>query len=173
MKVKLKDKTFTYRFATEKDVDIINRFDKRIFTEATTRFYFRHPKKMLIRMMQNGGRIIVVFFKERLVAWAALTTRITDKSGKPNKIKRKDYNKYGFIMAAAVSKRYRGNGIQKFLIKKRIEYLKKHNKKYVLNCVNPKNQYSVANTFASGFKYNAVEYNKKLKKYINHYILKL
>ena len=47
MKIKLKDKTFSYRFATEKDIDDINRFDKRINQEIDKRFYFRHTKKCL------------------------------------------------------------------------------------------------------------------------------
>ena len=131
MKIKLNDKIFNYRFASKKDIDTINRFDIKINKDKEDkRYYLKHDKKKLSRNISNGNKIYLVFYNNKLVAWATVFTTIKEKYY-PNWCLNSKTSKYAGILAAtAVSKEFRGYGIQRFLIKKRLEYLKKKGKKY-------------------------------------------
>ncbi len=53
VKKKFKDKVFNYRFATEKDVCIINNFDKNIFKTVNKDFYYRYDKKFFFNQFKK------------------------------------------------------------------------------------------------------------------------
>lgn len=175
MKLKLKDKIFTYRFATEKDIDILNRFDINIYKKVNPDFYFRHTKKMLKNMMSCGRKIWVVFYKDKLVAWAGMGLQINKEEAKNYYLTEKQIEKAAVLLAAAVSPRFRGYGLQRFLINKRIEYFKKIKLKYALINVNPSNKISEKNIKDCGFTFTKKARSKRRKNKIvlNHYFLKL
>ena len=175
MKIKLKDKIFTYRFATEKDIDTINRFDINIYRKVNPDFYFRHTKTRLRNMMSYGRKIWMVFCKDKLVAWTGIALNLEVTNAKDYNLTEKQIEKAGDLVATAVSPKFRGYGIQQFLLKERIKYLRKIKKKYALTDVNPKNIYSLRNIEATGFKFTKKSRSKKRtsKVMLNHYILKL
>lgn len=175
MRIKLKDKVFTCRFATEKDIDILNRFDINIYRKVNPDFYFRHTKKMLKKMMSSGRKIWVVFYKDKLVAWAAIGLKINKEEAKNYNLTEKQIEKTADLFAAAVSPRFRGYGLQRFLINKRVDYLRKLKKKYALINVNPLNKYSEKNIKDCGFTFTKKARSKKRKNKVmlNYYILKL
>ena len=175
MKIKLKDKIFTYRFAKEEDIDIINRFDINIYKKVNHDFYFRHNETKLKNMMSNGRKIWVVFYEDKLVAWTGIRLRLDKDEAKDYNLTEKQIEKAGALVATAVSQKFRGYGLQKFLIQKRIEYLKKIKMKYALTDVNPLNKHSEKNIIACGFKFTkkARIRRRNSKVMLNHYILKL
>lgn len=175
MKIKLKDKIFTYRFAKEEDIDIINKFDINIYRKVDHRIYFRHNKIKLKNMMSNGRKILLVFFEEKLVAWAGVIVTASKAYATDYDFTEKQMEEAGALVATAVSPKFRGYGLQKFLIQKRIEYLKKIKMKYALTDVNPLNKHSEKNIIACGFKFTkkARIRRRNSKVMLNHYILKL
>ncbi|MFA5745539.1 MAG: GNAT family N-acetyltransferase [archaeon] len=175
MKVKLKDKTFTYRFAKEEDIDKINRFDINIYKQVDHRFYFRHNKIKLKNMMSNGRKLWLVFYGKRLVAWAGIVLDMDKTWASDYNLSEKQMAQVGDMVATAVSPKFRGYGLQRFLIEKRIEYLKKIKKKYVVTDVNPENKISENNIIACGFKFTkkAKSRRRASKVMLNHYILKI
>lgn len=70
---------------------------------------------------------------------------------------------YGFwaLRGCVVHPKYRGMGLQRKLIKKRIEFLKQKGSRHVNVWVNPENSYSMNNVIAEGFKF----VNEPAKKY--------
>jgi GNAT superfamily N-acetyltransferase len=175
MKIKLKDKIFTYRFAKEEDIDIINKFDINIYRKVDHRIYFRHNKIKLKNMMSNGRKILLVFFEEKLVAWAGVIVTASKAYATDYDFTEKQMEEAGALVATAVSPRFRGYGLQKFLIQKRIEYLKKLKKKYALVDIHPLNKYSENNIVDFGFKFikKAKIRKEGCTEKINHYVLKL
>lgn len=175
MRIKLKDKVFTCRFATEKDIDTLNRFDINIYRKVNPDFYFRHTKTMLKKMMSSGRKIWVVFYKDKLVAWAAIGFKINKEEAKNYNLTEKQLEKAADLFAAAVSPRFRGYGLQRFLINKRVDYLRKLKKKYALINVNPLNKHSEKNIKDCGFVFTKKARSKKRKNKVmlNYYILKL
>jgi ribosomal protein S18 acetylase RimI-like enzyme len=154
MKIKLKDKLFDYRFAKKEDADIINKFDKIINNhKEDSKYYLRHNKKNILKTISEGNKIIVVFYNHKLVAWATLFLDIKEKHLLNWNLTLKNSKKSGILATAAVSKKYRGYGIQKFLIKKRIDYLKKKNMKFAFVGASPENEYSLNNIKSFGFKF--------------------
>lgn len=175
MKIKIKDKIFTCRFATEKDIDAINKFDINIYRKVNHDFYFRHTKTKLKNMMSNGRKIWLVFYKDKLVAWAGIVLYMDVNWASDYNLSEKQMLDVGDMVATAVSQRFRGYGLQRFLIKERVKYFKKIKKKYVVTDVNPKNKPSENNILACGFKFTkkAKSRRRKSKVMLNHYILKL
>lgn len=175
MKIKLKDKIFTYRFAKEEDIDIINKFDINIYRQVDHRIYFRHNKIKLKNMMSYGRKIWVIFYKDKLVAWTGIRLRLDKDEAKDYNLTEKQIEKSADLVATAVSSRFRGYGLQKFLIKERVKYLKKINMKYALTDVNPLNVHSEKNIIDCGFKFTKKSRSRrsKSKVMLNHYILKL
>jgi len=154
MKIKLKDKIFEYRFATPKDVNKIYRFDRRINSvQEDHQYYYSHSPKNILKKMSFGNKIYMVFYKSRLIAWATIYTSIDKKRISNFNLSLADSKKSGLLCAAAVSRKYRGYGIQKFLIKIRIDYLKKKHIKFVFVMVSPGNKYSLNNIKLFGFKF--------------------
>ncbi len=153
MKIKLKDKIFNYRFATKRDIDEIYRFDQIINKDLDDKKYYQlHDKENLLKKL-NSGKIIVVFYNNTLVAWAIVFTTINEKSFSNLELTSKTSKFVGFLAATAVSKKYRGYGLQRFLIKKRLDYLKTKNKKFAFIGVDPNNNYSINNIKESGFRF--------------------
>ena len=175
MKIKLKDKIFTCRFATEKDIDVINRFDINIYKKVNHDFYFRHNKTKLKNMMSYGRKIWVVFYGDKLAAWAGIRLRLDKDEAKDYNLTEKQIEKAGDLVATAVSPGFRGYGLQKFLIKERVKYLKKIKMKYALTDVNPLNVHSEKNIIDCGFKFTKKSRSRRRnsKVMLNHYILKL
>ena len=175
MKIKLKDKIFTCRFATEKDIDVINRFDINIYKKVNHDFYFRHTKTKLKNMMSYGRKIWVVFYEDKLAAWTGIRLRLDKDEAKDYNLTEKQIEKAGDLVATAVSSRFRGYGLQKFLITERVKYLKKIKMKYALTDVNPLNVHSEKNIIDCGFKFTKKSRSRRRnsKVMLNHYILKL
>jgi ribosomal protein S18 acetylase RimI-like enzyme len=175
MKITLKDKTFTYRFATEKDIDVINKFDINIYRQVDHNFYFRHNKTKLKNMMSDGRKIWLVFFENKLVAWAGIVLSMDKTWSSDYNLSEKQMEEAGDLVAAAVSSRFRGYGLQKFLINQRVDYFKKIKKKYIVTDVNPLNVHSEKNIIACGFKFTKKSRSRRRnsKVMLNHYILKL
>ncbi|HOZ35606.1 MAG TPA: GNAT family N-acetyltransferase [archaeon] len=173
MKVKLKDKIFTYRFATEKDIDIINKFDINIYRQVNHDFYFRHTKEILKNMISKDRKIMLVFFDKQLVAWAGIKIKAEPFYAKIYNFTEKQLSKSSVLIATAVSPKFRGYGIQKFLIKKRIEYLKKKGKKYFLHSAHPENKYSINNMLESGSKFIKKDKSINDGRIVNYYLLKI
>jgi len=175
MKIKLKDKLFTCRLAKEEDIDLINKFDINIYKQVDHHWYFRHTKKKIKNMMSNGLKIWVVFYGEKLVAWAGIVLNMDKTWSSDYNLSEKQMADVGGMVATAVSPRFRGYGLQRFLIKERVKYLKKIKMKYVVTDVNPKNKPSENNIIACGFKFTkqAKSRRRKNKVILNHYILKI
>jgi ribosomal protein S18 acetylase RimI-like enzyme len=173
MKIKLKDKTFTYRFATEKDIDTINRFDINIYKKVNHDFYFRHTKKILKNMISKNRKIMLVFFENKLVAWAGIKITAEPFYAKIYNFTEKQLSQSSVLIATAVSPKFRGYGIQKFLIKKRIDYLKKKGKKYFLHSAHPENEHSINNMLKSGSKFIKKEKSINDGRIVNYYLLKI
>ncbi len=171
MKIKLKEKTFNYRFSNEKDIDIINNFDKNIYQNVDKKIYNRHNKENILKNLKRG-KLFLVFYNEKLISWAGIILETDPKYCSYYNLSEKEMKKSGCLIATAVSKRYRGYGIQKFLIEKRIEYLKKINRKYALICVHPDNKISMKNILKNNFKFikKAKDINNEIN---NYYLLKI
>lgn len=173
MKIKLKDKIYTYRFATEKDIDVINRFDINIYRQVNHDFYFRHTKEILKNMISKDRKIMLVFFENQLVAWAGIKITAEPFYAKVYNFTEKELFQSSVLIATAVSPKFRGQGIQKFLIKKRIEYLKKKGKKYFLHSAHPENRYSINNMLESGSKFIKKDNSINDGRIVNYYLLKI
>jgi len=184
MKIKLKDKIFDYRFAKKEDADIINKFDKRINSDKEdSKYYLRHNKKKILKNISEGDKLYLVFYNHKLVAWATLFLIIKEKHLPDWNLSIKKSKKAGVLARASVSKKFRGYGLQRFLIKKRLEYLKKKNKPLAFVGVDPRNKHSLKNIKEFGFKYfktvvisNEKIVNQKkviLKESVDNYRLKL
>ena len=124
-------------------------------------------------MISDNRKIMLVFYKNKLVAWGGLFSKVNEKYGKIYNLNKKELEQSAVLVAAAVSKRYRGYGIQRFLMQKRIEYLKKQNKKYILNSVHFDNNYSISNTLDMGFKFKRKAKSLNRDEVLNYYILKI
>lgn len=170
MKKKLKDKVFNIRLATEKDIDTINNFDKNIFRTVNRDFYNRHNKKNILKNLKRG-KIFLVFYKNKLVSWAAIILEGDKKYCYNYNLTEKEIKNSGCLVAASVSKRFRGYGLQKFLIEKRLDYLKKNKIKFALISVHPENKYSLNNIVLTGFKFVRKTNKNSKNKYLNYYVL--
>lgn len=168
MKTKINNKVFTFRLANEKDIDTINNFDKYIYRTVNKEFYYRHTKKKLKNMLKIG-KIFLLFDKERLVAWSGILLALKESYFSMYELPKNQINNSGVLVATAVKKRYRGLGIQSFMIKKRIEYLKKINRKYALVSVHPENKASIKNIKENNFKF--IKKGTDIKNTVNYYYL--
>ncbi len=184
MKIKLKDKVFSYRFAKKEDADIINKFDKIINSDKEdSKYYLRHNKKKILKNISEGNKLYLVFYNNKLVAWATLFLVIKENHLSNWNLPLKKSKDAGILARASVSKKFRGYGLQKFLIKKRLEYLKKKNKSLAFVGADPRNKYSLSNIKSFGFKYfKTVVMNKEeivnqkkiiVKESVDNYRLRL
>jgi ribosomal protein S18 acetylase RimI-like enzyme len=168
MKKIINNKIFNFRLANEKDIDIINNFDKYIYKTIDKRFYFRHTKIKLKNMLKQG-KIFLLFDKEKLIAWSSIILKLKESYLSIYGLPKNQINNTGVLVATAVKKRYRGNGIQSFMIKQRIEYLKKRKRKYALISAHPENKASINNIQKNNF--NFVKKGIDRQKNINYYYL--
>jgi ribosomal protein S18 acetylase RimI-like enzyme len=166
MRTKINNKTFNFRLASEKDIDIINNFDKYVYATIDNRFYHRHTKIKLKNMLKIG-KIFLLFDKEKLIAWSALLLDLKESYFSMYDLPKTQINNSGVLVATAVKKRYRGNGIQSFMIKQRIEYLRKINRKYALVSVHPDNKASIKNIKENNFKF--IKKGINVKNNVNYY----
>jgi GNAT superfamily N-acetyltransferase len=147
MKVKLKDKVFNYRFAKKEDINRCVYLDKQVCKNTNPNFHDGYTKAELLRGIESINRTIVVFYKNKLVAFSQVEFARDDRLNWIDEfnLSKKDFLKSGYFGGTLVASKYRGYGIQDFFIKKREDYIKKVGCKYSLVSVHPKNKFSLNN----------------------------
>lgn len=115
--------------------------------------------------MQNGGKIIGVFNKEKeMIAYRYIGFPGTaDKNlGKDIKLPDKELTKVAHLEATVVRPDYRGNSLQSITLQQAIPYIKESGYSHVLCTVSPQNVYSLFNIIKNGLRIKALK-----KKYGN------
>ena len=153
MKVKLKDKVFNYRFAKKEDINRCLYLEKIIANESDSNLHLSYNKKDLIHKLVNKNKILLLFYKNRLIAYSNVELSNKDRLNWIDEfdIKKKFFCFVGYLGGTRVSSNFRGYGIQRFFIRKREEYLKKIGCKLSLITVHPKNKYSLNNIVSSNY----------------------
>ncbi len=119
------------------------------------------------------GKILIVFYKDKLVSYSGIILETNKKYCFNYNLTEKEIEKSAVLIATSVSKRFRGYGLQIFLIEKRISYLKKIGVKYALICVHPENKYSLKNILLTRFKFIKKTNKNNKNLYLNHYVLRI
>lgn len=115
--------------------------------------------------MQNGGKIIGVFNKEKeMIAYRYIGfPGAADKNlGKDIKLPEKELTKVAHLEATVVHPDYRGNSLQSITLQQAIPYIKESGYSHVLCTVSPQNVYSLFNIIKNGLRIKALK-----KKYGN------
>jgi GNAT superfamily N-acetyltransferase len=158
-------KKYKIRFATKKDIQSLYLFDKKIAKTTIIDFYPLHSKDNFKRKL-NFGKILLILDNNKIVAWSGYIFPVKRDFDKYN-ISEKEGLKSAFFYGTAVDVKYRGQGIQDFFIKKRIELLKKKDCNKILINVNPKNVFSKKNILKNGFKF--IKRKKEKDRYSCYY----
>ncbi|MDD4188366.1 MAG: GNAT family N-acetyltransferase [Bacilli bacterium] len=162
-------KKYKLRFANKKDIPSLYLFDKRIAKTTTIDFYPLHSKENFERKLKIG-KLLLLLDKDKIISWCGYLFPVKKDFEKYN-ISKKEGLKSAFLFGTAVDVKYRGQGIQDFFIKKRIEILKKKGCKKILITVNPKNIFSKRNILKNNFKF--VKRKKEKENYLCFYFLEV
>lgn len=160
---------YKIRYANNKDINKLYLFDKRISKTTTTDFYPLHSKENFKRKLKFG-KILLILDKDKIISWAGYIFPIKRDFNKYN-ISEKEGLKSALIFGTAVDFKYRGQGLQDLLIKKRIDLLKKKGCLNLFVSVNPNNLYSKKNILKNNFKF--IKRKKEKERYLCYYSLKI
>ncbi|BEP29040.1 N-acetyltransferase [Helicovermis profundi] len=107
----------------------------------------------LIDAFSGNGLCLGTIIEKQLVAFRILSYGDSETIELAKDCNIKEIHQVAFIEATIVKKNFRGNSLQKIMMKLTMDYLKKRRKfKYALSTVSPKNIASIKSLLANGFK---------------------
>ncbi|NCP72137.1 hypothetical protein GW835_01970 [archaeon] len=155
--VKLKDKLFKTYKINKSEVYIFKKLHLEILKKTPKEFDFPYDYELLKKDFDYKSAIFLTYYRDKPIAYSFVYCFKEDNKFKENfkkycKISKKDMDLTAEFAGAGVLKKYRGHGLQDYLIKLREGYLKSINYKYSVISAHPDNLYSKKNILKNDYK---------------------
>ncbi len=167
--IKLKNKIFKTYKINKNEVYIFKKLHLSILKDTPKEFDFPYDYQKLKDDFDFKSAIFLTYYKDRPIGYSFVYCFKEDNEFKQNflkycKLSKKDIELTAELAGAGILEKYRGYGLQSYLIKLRENYLKDIDYKFVVISAHPDNIYSKRNIVLNNYKFVSIGKKNNFKR---------